>query len=140
MMTVIFVWGFLIGCEIFRNCLMIDKKKMRPVYWQSNVGRIAIGFLFWVASPVFIWKDMTYWQWWGMIPMMLFSFWFFFDYGLNLARKKKPFYYLNPEGSFLDKLQCNYPASYPWFWWKFMLMYAGIITFYYGMDALWNGV
>lgn len=139
-MTVIFCWLFLIYLEIARNFYLIENRKQRPVYWQSNVGRVVVGFVFWIISPWFIWPSMNYWHWWGMVPMMLLSFWFFFDYGLNVVRQVKPFYYLNPEGSFLDRFQCNYPNSYVWFWWKLMLMITGVMLFHYGLDYIWIGV
>lgn len=132
-------WLMIIGFEILRNYCIIDIDQERPVYWWSTVLRTFVGFIFWVGSP-FMDSSMTWWQWWAMIPMMLTSFWFFFDYGLNLARKKKPFYYLNPEGSLLDKFQCKYPGTWPWFCWKFILMLGGLIIFHYGLDAIWIGV
>lgn len=138
MMMMFGLWLVIIGFEIVRNYWMIDLDHERPVYWQSTVLRIAVGFVFWLLSP-FMDHTMSYGQWWGMIPMMVLSFWFCFDYGLNLARGKKPFYYLNPEGSLLDKFQCNYPNTYVWFWWKLILMLAGLMVRYYGVDNLWNG-
>lgn len=139
MTKVLFIWFLLILAEIVRNWDIIEEKDKRPIYFESSVLRLAVGFVFWMGSP-FIWHGMTYWQWWGMIPMMLFSFWFLFDYGLNIARGKKPFWYLNPEGSFLDRLQCKYPNAYPWFWWKLFLMTGGFSLFHYGLDAIWTGV
>lgn len=139
MITLILLWVALIIAEIGRHQYMIEDDHNRPTYWKVTIERIFVGFIFWVCSP-FTWKEMTYWQWWGMLPMMGTSFWFIFDYGLNLARKKKPFYYLNPKGSFLDKFQCEYPAPYFWFWVKLIFMYGGWIMFNYGLDAIWNGV
>lgn len=139
MNTILIALLFLYGCEIRRNYVIIEIDKQRPVYWRSAVLRIFVGFIFWIASP-FMWPAMTWWQWWGMIPMMALSFWFIFDYGLNLARNVKPLYYINPKGSFLDRFQHKHPNSYVWFWWKFILMLWGLIIFHYGLDAIWNGV
>lgn len=138
-MILIFAWIIIVGFEILRNYLIIEAEEQRPVYWKSTVLRIAVGFAFWIGGP-FMDSRLTWWQWWGMIPMMLLTFWFVFDYGLNLARQKAPFYYLNPEGSFLDKLQCNYPNTYTWFWWKLMLMAVGIDLFIEGINVTWERI
>lgn len=139
MITIVNILLLLYSFEILRNYHIIEVNMSRPVYWKSTVLRLFVGFTVWVSAP-FIWRDMTYWQWWGMIPMMLTSFWWIFDYGLNFVRRIRPFYYLNPKGSFLDRFQCNYPNTYVWFWFKLFLMFAGWLVFYYGMDAIWNGV
>lgn len=117
-------WLLLICVEIFRNWSIIIVKNRRPTYWWSNVIRIVVGFIFWVAvGPLTRPAPDKY----NAIPiMMLFSFWFVFDYGLNLARRKSPVYYLNPKGSWIDRMQCKYPDALPWFIWKFFLMVAAI--------------
>lgn len=142
MIAIFLIWFVLILLEILRNRHIIELDHERPVYWLRTAIRIVIAFVFWVISP-FIYTKMTYWQWWGMVPMMVLTFWWFFDYGLILARnildkKKLPFYYLNPRGSFLDRLQNKYPAPYPWFWWKFFLMTAGVDLFIQGLDVVWR--
>lgn len=141
-------WIVLIWVEIFRNWCIIEVGNKRPTYWWSNIIRITVGFMFWIVSPML--ARMDYYQWWGMIPMMLFTFWFVFDYGLNLVRnlvyrieddhrEPLPFYYLNPKGSWLDRLQYKYPHPYPWFWFKLILMVGGLMLFYYGIDFIANG-
>ena len=50
-------------------------------------------------------------------------FWFFFDYGLNIARKK-PLMYLGDH--FLDRLQKNGAGVFPWFVWKALLAWASV--------------
>jgi len=141
------LWIFIICVEIFRNWCIIEVSNKRPTYWWSNVIRIAIGFIFWVVVKLF--SDINHWQWWGMIPMMLFSFWWIFDYGLsafrnlmnrimNKAIAKIPFCYLNPNGSFLDQFQCKYPGELPWFWFKFVFMIAGFIVFKQGINSVWE--
>ena len=129
-------WMLIIVLEIIRNYHIIDIKKRRPVYWQSNVLRIAVGFGFWVVAPIV--AKIPYWSWWGMIPMMLFTFWFVFDYGLNLARKKRPFFYLNPKGSWLDRFQYNSTGTFSWFFWKLILMAGGLWLFFKGLDVAWR--
>lgn len=144
MTWILITWLAIIMADIIRNWVIIEVKKQRPNYFWSNVLRIAVGFVFWLLSPVLF--RMTEWQWWSMIPMMLFTFWYCFDYGLTQFRNtfninNKPrivFDYLNPNGSWLDRMQCKYPDKYPWFWFKFFLMLAGIALYFYGLDAIWT--
>lgn len=139
MIYIYIIWSILIALEIWRNWYLIERLKRRPTYWMSTVGRILVGFIFWFASP-FIHPGLSWWQWWGEIAMMVFTFGYFFDYGLNIARGIRPVWYLNPKGSILDQLQCKYPNSFAWFWWKLFLMMTGISMMEYGLDAIWNGV
>ena len=140
------IWFALIGVEIFRNWSIIEVGKKRPTYWWSNLIRIVVGFIFWLLCPVVF--EIGYYQWLGMIPMMLLTFWWCFDYGLTQFRNLVhrilkdgheliAFYYLNPKGSWLDRMQCRYPHPYPWFWWKLFLMVGGLLLYYYGLNAAW---
>lgn len=148
MTAITLIWVVLIALEIARNWYIIQWRQRRPTYWKSTVGRIIIGGTFWIVTPC-IWPQMTRWQWYGLIPMMGTSFWYLFDYGLNLARRLfpgktgyriRPIWYLNPNGSLLDQLQCKYPHAYAWFWWKLFLMTGGFSLFHYGLNAIWEGV
>lgn len=140
MIGITIIWLFIIAVEIFRNWCIIEVGKRRPTYWWSNVIRVAVGFLFWVLAKAFI--NISAAQWWAMIPMMLLTFWWCFDYGLNqfrnmmnrLQRSGVPpifFAYLNPKGSWLDQYQYhNWPGIVPWFYIKASLMLVSIlITF-----------
>lgn len=56
----------------------------------------------------------------------MFGFWFCFDYGLNLIRGVKPFYYLNSTGP-IDLFQHRVLGAHTWFWIKLNLMLATIL-------------
>lgn len=141
--SILLLWIALIVAEIVRNWYIIDEKNSRPVYSASTMLRIVVGFIFWLTTPVVF--EISYYQWWGMVFMMLFTFWFIFDYGLNQFRNivtfkfyYLPFFYLNRKGSWLDQMQCNYPHPFPWFCFKVILMVGGIALFYYGIDFIWT--
>jgi hypothetical protein len=136
MMIVFIIYMFLIFLEIYRNYYIIEIKKRRPVYWRSTWLRLTVGAAFWFGSLIF--SSMPYWSRWGMIPMMVLTFWFVFDYGLNIVRKKKPFFYLNPNGSWLDKFQYNSTGTFSWFWWKLFLMIGGLLLYFKGLDFAWT--
>jgi hypothetical protein len=143
MIGVLFTYLALVVVEIFRNWCIIFKRKRRPTYWWSTVIRVSIAFIFWIVAPNIV--GMNGYQWWGMLIMMFFAGWWVFDYGLNLVRRFlpgaqfiKPFFYLNPTGSFLDRLQCRYPNDLFWFWGKFVLMVASLQLYFGGVDIVWN--
>lgn len=142
MIWILLTYLALVAVEIFRNWCIIFKRKRRPTYWWSTTIRVAIAFAFWIAAPNLV--PMNRYHWWGMLFMMIFTGWWVFDYGLTLARRilpgaefNKPFYYLNPNGSFLDQLQCKYPNTIFWFWVKLVLMIASLQVFFGGIDIIW---
>ena len=107
---------------------------------------IISGFYWMIVGKV---APITQMQWYAMPIMMLFTFWFTFDYGFNQFRNMmyhfilKPGYtpisycYLNPEGSWIDKFQCKYMDLFVWFVFKLFLMSGSIAWFQYGLDAAW---
>lgn len=140
------IWLLLIAFEILRNWSIMEVANKRPTYWYSNLLRVTAGAIFWLLTGLF--HVLSFWQWMGMLPMMVLTFWFIFDYGLVCFRnfmnkvletKRDPivFYYLNPNGSLIDRLQCKYPHPFPWFWWKLLLMITGIYIFHSGLDTIW---
>lgn len=143
-------WFVLIFIEIWRNWYIIQVNKKRPVYWYSQLLRYVIGFLYWVGvGAISNGHTIAHEQWWGLSIMMLFTFWFFFDYGLNqfrnlMNRIRKAgvptiqFDYLNPKGSWLDQMQYKFPGTFPWFCFKALLALTGITLFHYGIDIIWD--
>lgn len=132
---ILYIWlGYivLVCLEIARNYRIIEEKKQRPIYLRRWFIRVAVSLVYWIP---FYWV-LPYYQWLGMLVMMPLTFWFVFDYGLNAARRK-PFAYLNPNGSWLDRLQVNSTGVAAWFFWKLILMAAGVWLFYKGVDVIW---
>ncbi|HEY3403892.1 MAG TPA: hypothetical protein VGK59_10925 [Ohtaekwangia sp.] len=138
MIWILTSYFLIIGIEIFRNWCIIDVGQRRPTYWWSNVIRVFVSFVFWVCVKPF--SDITYLQWWLLIPVMLLMFWWVFDYGLIQFRnfmgrlqKRDPsliWYRLNPKGSILDRLQCKALSLPAWFFIKLALMIASITLLY----------
>lgn len=131
----IYIAWFLVICvEIFRNWSLIEVKKRRPTYWWSTIIRIVAGSFFWMIIRVV--ADVPPDRYYAIPIMMFFTSWFVFDYGLNLARKRHPLYYLNPNGSWLDRMQCKYPDAQPWFFWKLVLAMGSVSLCEYGLNAV----
>lgn len=145
------IWFLLIGVEIFRNWSIIAVRRRRPTYWWSTVLRIVAGFIFWWLVKLVARPDTGHLY--ALPIMMVFTFWWVFDYGLNMVRMflplpsketywkpiwDKPFYYLNPDGSWLDKFQCKHPHPYAWFWFKLFLAMGSVSLFEKGLQALSN--
>lgn len=127
-------WFAIIVLEILRNWAIIVVKHRRPKYWWSNVIRIMVGFIFWVITGVVAKPSPAHYY--ALPIMMALTFWWTFDYGLNLVRKVKPYYYLNPQGSWLDQWQCNHPNTYAWFWFKLFLAFGGVALVELGLEAV----
>ncbi len=138
MIWILTTYLFIIFIEIFRNWCIIDAGNSRPTYWWSNVLRVAASFLFWICTGWF--SDITGEQWWALVPVMLFMFWWVFDYGLIQFRNfmgrilnadpQLEWYRLNPKGSILDQFQCKHFSLPAWFVIKLVLMVASITLLY----------
>lgn len=138
MIWIFITYALLIFVEIFRNWCIIDAGKSRPTYWWSQVIRIVISFVFWLCAAWF--SDITWYQWWALAPVMLFSFWWGFDYGLIQFRNfmsrilnapiNLDWYRLNPKGSWIDQFQCKHLSLPAWFFIKLTLMIISITSLF----------
>ena len=111
------------------------KKKRSPNYAGSNVLRLAVLSGLWITSP-WLRNNLSIDQWWTIPPMALLSFWFLFDWSLNLARNWsgliRPYWYLG-ENSKLDKWQKANGGAFRWFYIKLLLAVTSIVVFEVGI-------
>lgn len=123
-------WLALIALEVWRNYYIIVKNKHNPNHNVSTILRVVVGFAFWLVTPLLQHNPMRIDQWWAMPFMMAMTFFFLFDFWLNICRDL-PYWYLG-DTSKLDRLQKKYPGAFPWFWWKLMLAIGSVALFEYG--------
>lgn len=139
MVAIILAWIALIWIETIRNFYLIEIKKKTPKHKLAWLLRVIIGVVFWIVTPM-IYHDLELDSWWAMPMMMGFTFWWMFDSGLNLLRRRQIWYLGNPydpeEDSWMDKLQQNSFGAWPWFWFKLLLAGASTSVFWYGWGAV----
>lgn len=133
MIEIFLIWLAFIFLEIISDWYMITILKISPNHTHSFWLRFGAGLLwFWISGFIF----RIEFQRWILIPIMeAFTFWFIFDYGLNLARKM-PLLHLGT--SKIDTWQKNTLGELPWFWFKFILCGASIAAYFYGLDKILN--
>lgn len=96
-------WLTFILLEVYRNYVLIEKRRIRPNYGGSFVFRAFFGLLCLIlANPDFdpLVNGLDYW------PFVVFectSFWLLFDPLLNITRKK-PLGYRGKTSGWLDSL------------------------------------
>lgn len=99
-------WTIFIALEIYRNYVLIEKRKITPNYGGSFCLRAFFGLLFiFIIYPGFapVWDNSTIWR---AIPVVAFeasSFYILFDPILNKLRKKH-WLYRGKKSSWLDPL------------------------------------
>lgn len=105
------LWFVFILAETFRNYYIIEVKKLRPDYFQSFVIRS----MFAILHCSLVIEEQEYWHFTTfeiiqyIIPFFIFyltSFFWFFTFMLNIARKK-PWFYRGKNSGFLSRLSDN---------------------------------
>jgi len=119
------IFLFLVACEVVWDWYQIEKLNKGINYTNSNMMRIAICMVFWAASPTM--KQMNPIEYLLLPVFMGVSYWFFFDWWLNLARTK-PYWYLG-NSSQMDRWQKSNGGAFTWFWIKGLLVIICLIVF-----------
>ncbi len=124
------IFLFLVACEVTWDWYHMEKLNKSPNYAGSNMLRVLLGMVFWAAAPTM--KHMTPIEYILLPVFMGVSYWFFFDWWLNLARtwsgNSKPYWYLG-ENSKLDKWQKANGGAFAWFWIKGLAVIILLILF-----------
>jgi hypothetical protein len=127
------IWFLIIVVDVAYNYWLIEVKKQRPNYRNHNIIRLAVGMVYYITIPLY--EPIRFDQH-VMVPLMMFTtFWFCFDLLLNVSRGKY-FYYVNPEGSILDQFQDKTLGGLPWMWFKLILATAGLALSVKGYESL----
>lgn len=121
---------FAIALESFWDSYQEARLKQRPNYKTDSTFRVIVGFILWIVSPI-IDRDMVSWQIWFLPVVMVFMFWFLFDWMSNLFRTMlgayRPYFYISNR-SRIDVWQRNHGGAFSWFWIKLFSVITCIIV------------
>lgn len=94
-------WIFVVLLAVVSQWYIIEKKKVYPnkLLWFVIRAAVAGGFLVWYNELGYVW-------YWSLI-YMAGTFWLPFNESLNYLRGK-PFGYLSPKNSFVDRMIVKY--------------------------------
>lgn len=131
----------LILAEVARNYYVIEVKKQNPDHRLFMACRLIVGMAFWMVAPLmaelstdwFGTSPMRHDQWLGLPFMQAFTFFFLFDWLLNISRGL-PYWYLGK--STIDSWQKDHGGAFGWFWWRLMLAAGGYSLFLKGLSAV----
>ena len=95
------LWIIFIALEILRNYYLIEVKKSRPIYIQSFIIRGLASIFHGVYLDVQNMREFT-----PILAFQVITFWWLFDIGLNLLRRKI-WNYRGQNSGWLDPLPDN---------------------------------
>lgn len=132
----------MVAAEVYRNYHIIEIQKRNPNHGLSMMCRIIIAVLFWNLCPLLAVLEHHWFGWdllrrdqYFVIPIFqTFSFFFLFDWWLNISRTR-PYWYLGGN-SWFDRFQRDHGGAFGWFWWKLMLFLGGTSAVAMGIDRI----
>lgn len=129
MTIALILWILFIGFEVWWNLFII--RKIHTVDHAAQLFiRVVVGAVLWIMTAIF--ADIEVDQWLAQPLALAFSFWIIFDSSLGWFLHKNILFVGTT--SRLDKMQAGAPIVF-WFF-KFLLMCAGIALYYYGFGKV----
>ena len=124
--TTFIAWVIL---EVAWDWYHMEKLNKGPNYHGSNLIRCIVGMVIWAAAPTL--KEMDQYKYLMWPVVMFVSFWFLFDWWLNLVRtwsgNYRPYWYLGDNT--LDRWQKRNGGAFAWFWIKGLLFIICLTIF-----------